>query len=406
MNADLIIGYVGAFLLVGFLAEFIFRKTGIPDVLLLIGAGFVATHVLHIVDAVQLKPLTSLVSAFTLVIILFVAGLSLKVTSNLPASILRAAALSILHPEMCALIGFLVGHYLLGWGAVESILLGLSLGSTGTPVITGLLARSSLDERARNVLFLESVLSDATVIVPALYLLGTFTQGGSQPSLSGIPGIATNIVISVVYGAAVGAIGGVFWSWVLSLLKKGFMVDIFTLGFLFILYFVVERTNGSGPLFALAFGVMITNNPLANRIFRQRQGEDVAVLNPVFHSQLNFAMKTFFFAYMGVIVTYSGPYPLFMGALLTTALLGGRFLVMRIIVIHSKPLKDNLAILTTLFGKGIAASLLASVALSLGIPHGADYVDIVMTSVVLSVLVSSVAVFVYNLRHKEKAVPE
>jgi NhaP-type Na+/H+ or K+/H+ antiporter len=106
MTTIQIIGLLGFLLIFGYLAELLFKKTYISDVLLLLAAGYLAGHVFKIIDPAQLAILNSLVSNITLIIILFTAGRGLAATSNLVSGALRAMILSILHPAMCAVAGF------------------------------------------------------------------------------------------------------------------------------------------------------------------------------------------------------------------------------------------------------------------------------------------------------------
>lgn len=58
MNAVHILGLLGILLIIEFLADYLFRKTSIPDVLILIVLGYLIAPVLYIVEPSNLTPAT------------------------------------------------------------------------------------------------------------------------------------------------------------------------------------------------------------------------------------------------------------------------------------------------------------------------------------------------------------
>ena len=50
MNAIGTLGLVGVLLIIGFFADYLFRKTSLPDVIILVGLGYLAGPVLGIVN--------------------------------------------------------------------------------------------------------------------------------------------------------------------------------------------------------------------------------------------------------------------------------------------------------------------------------------------------------------------
>ena len=84
---------IAVLLLLGALGEFIFSKTGIPDVIWLVLAGIIAGPVLHIVSPAALRPSIPFVGAISLVVILSGGALRMKfadVASAAPRALLLA----------------------------------------------------------------------------------------------------------------------------------------------------------------------------------------------------------------------------------------------------------------------------------------------------------------------------
>jgi Kef-type K+ transport system membrane component KefB len=53
MTATQILGFIGILLVIGFLADFLFRKTSFPDILILLALGYLIGPVFHIIDPSQ-----------------------------------------------------------------------------------------------------------------------------------------------------------------------------------------------------------------------------------------------------------------------------------------------------------------------------------------------------------------
>ena len=95
---------IAVLLLLGALGEFIFGKTGIPDVIWLVLAGVIGGPVLQIVSPAVLKPGIPFIGAISLVVIL--SGGALKMTF---ADVASAAPRALL----LALVGFVFSVCLL-----------------------------------------------------------------------------------------------------------------------------------------------------------------------------------------------------------------------------------------------------------------------------------------------------
>ena len=84
---------IAALLLLGALGEFVFGKTGIPDVILLVLAGVIAGPVLQVVSPAMLRPGVPFIGAISLVVILSGGALKMKladVVSTAPRALLLA----------------------------------------------------------------------------------------------------------------------------------------------------------------------------------------------------------------------------------------------------------------------------------------------------------------------------
>ena len=68
----------GLLIALGSIGHWLFRRSGIPDVLVLVFAGFLLGPIWHVIDPAQVQPAAPLLSALALVVIVFDGGLGLN----------------------------------------------------------------------------------------------------------------------------------------------------------------------------------------------------------------------------------------------------------------------------------------------------------------------------------------
>lgn len=73
-----ILGFIGILLVIGFLADYFFKKTSFPDILILLALGYLIGPFFNIVNPSQIAPASGMIASLALVIILFNGGLDLK----------------------------------------------------------------------------------------------------------------------------------------------------------------------------------------------------------------------------------------------------------------------------------------------------------------------------------------
>ena len=176
MTAIQIIGFIGILLIVGFLADYLFRKTRFPDILILIALGYLIGPVFHIVNPSEIAPASQIIAGLALVIILFNGGLDLefaKVLSSAP----RALILVLVGIGLSIASTAAFAYYLMGWGFTDSLLLGAIVGGTSPSIVMPLISRTKVPAEVSAILSLESAFNGAMVIVMALVILEVITTG-------------------------------------------------------------------------------------------------------------------------------------------------------------------------------------------------------------------------------------
>ena len=399
MTAIEILGFIGILLIIGFLADYLFRKISLPDVLILLVLGYLIGPVFNIVDSSQLASASQIIANLALVVILFNEGMDLefdKILSGAP----RAVALVLLGIgiSMASITAFM--YYVLDWELMNSLLLGAIISGTSPAIVMPLINRANVPVEVSSVLNLESAFNGALVIVIALVILEIMTTGqtGNEVSMVG-----QAIAIRFLLGAAIGTAAGFFWLWILTLLEGETYDDILTLAMVFLLYFGVESVQGSGVIFALVFGLILGNGIKVAKLLRIERTVEVHELMMKFHSQMSFLIKTFFFVYLGLIITFDEPAFIAQGIVLAFILLFVRYIVVLLSSIGNNTLSSNRGMLTTMLPRGLSAAVVAEIVVGSGVTNAFVYPDIIMVIIVTTVVIASIGIPIFSRRSPSQA---
>jgi potassium/hydrogen antiporter len=196
-----------------FFAHFLslqFRKTNIPDVLVLMLVGTVIGPMLGIASPQDFGKISSLIATIALVVILFEGGTSLNL-DVLGKSLGTTGLLALACFALTAVIVTLIGFYALGLALLPATLLGVTLGNTSSAVVIPMVSALRLSEKPATVLVRESALTDVLSIVGVFALLQIHTQGGVEPGK-----LVSSVLAALIFAAAIGVLGGIGWLLVLG----------------------------------------------------------------------------------------------------------------------------------------------------------------------------------------------
>jgi cell volume regulation protein A len=399
MTAVQVLGFIGILLIIGFLLDYLFRKTNFPDILILLTIGYLIGPVFNIINPSDIASASEIIATLALVIILFNGGLHFdfaEVLSNAP----RAITLVILGVGVGIATTAVFAHYVLKWELLDSLLLGSILGGTSAAIVIPLITRARVPDQVSTLLSLEAVLNSPIIIVLALVILKVITGGetGIEISTVGID-IATRFLL----GTAIGVGVGFLWLFILTRMEREEYSDILTLAVVFALYFVVELLNGSGVIFALVFGLILGNGVRVARFLRLRRTIESTEVLKRFHSEIFFFVKTFFFVYLGLIVTFDKPNIILIGVILSVLILFTRYVAVLLTSAGSRTLFSNTGILTTMYARGETAAVLAQIVFVSGIANASVYPDVIIIVVITTVVISAlgIPIFARKLRQQD-----
>jgi cell volume regulation protein A len=402
MLAAQIIGFLGILVAIGFLADYLFRKISFPDILILLALGYLIGPVFGIIDPVQIAPASQIIASLALVVILFNGGLDLHFSVVL-SSATRALILVILGIAASTVGVAFLAHHMLGWDLMHCLLLGAILSGTSPSIVLPLVKRAKVPDKVSSVLSLESAFDGALVIIIALVILQVITNGqtGDEASLVG-----QAIAIKFAIGLGVGAAAGVAWLWILTLIEGEVFDDILTLAIVFLLYFAVESIGGSGVIFALTFGLILGNGVEVAHFLHLKRTVEIHDMMKKFHSQMSFLIKTFFFVYLGLMLTFDETSVIVVGVVIAFALLFVRYIVVLLASIGSSTMFRNSGFLATMLPRGLSAAVVAEIVVVAGIANASDYPHIIMVVIVATVVIAAIGIPIFARKVPEEEAPK
>ncbi len=392
MNIAFTIVGVGLLVFMAHVFAEIFSRKRIPDVLLLIIIGLIIGPVFHIVEPGDLGLVGPVFTTITLVTILFEGGTELKLDA-LQHSLKGTTLLTNLNFFSTMIVVGLLGWWLLDMTPLISFMLGAIVGGTSSAVVIPLVRQLNMSNNSRTILILESAFSDVLCIVFALAFIEAAQLGQIQ-----IGNTVGQILASFLLASFMGLIGAFFWSFVLYKIRTVKNSIFTTPAFVFIIYGVSEILGYSGAISALAFGIGLANTDILKSTFIgkffNREPDSLNETEKILFAEAVFLLKTFFFVYIGISIQITDWVPLLIGLGLTFVLFVLRVPVVRASMpIAQKHENDkDLMYMSTMVPKGLAAAVLATIPLQMGIAGGELIKDIVFSVILFSIVFTSILI--------------
>ncbi len=381
----IILSLAGLFFLGHFL-QWIFVKTKIPDLLILIIIGFlIGPSGLNIIQQGDIGKVGTVLATITLIIIMYEGGLHLNAGSLIHSS-LPALALSVLSFFLvAALTTFAMGFF---YSFSTALLVGLGIGSTSSAIVFPLIKPLGLKEKTKTLLSLESAFTDVLAIIAFLAVLESVLSKSYNAS-SLLFGVGAKPFLSIGLG-----VGSAFlWSFLRKLFLKLFDMPFSTEAWSLLTYGSIEIFNLNGPIGILAFGFT-----LANLNFVPRYLDFLFNLTPVTENEMSllqaisFLLKTFFFLYLGMIMQISSLNIFLWAALLTAIMYVTRYVVVHIIFSTKEFTFFDALISFGMGPRGLACAVLATLPLQKGYAEGEFIQNLIFYIIFISIITTSLFV--------------
>ncbi len=381
-------------IVIGFFGNYLFEKKGIPDMMFLIILGMIVGPILHIFDPGVIQSFAPYISALALVFILFDGGMGIGIRQALSNSP-RAVLLAILGFLLSVLTLSLVMILFFGMPLSYGLLFGSIYGGSSSIVVVSLATKIKISEKGSTTLVLESATTDILCIVVSLALIGVILTGHTDYLSVGV-GIAGKFLIGAGIGAALGIVG-LFLLRRLSYLPFSYML---TLAIALFAYAISETLGGSGALSALLFGLILGNEAAIFKLLRRKTTTNVAVDSGLkrFESEIAFFVRTFFFVFLGIIVTISDVSFIFIGIALSFLLLLVRFGAVYISTVKSE-LKNERYLLTVILTRGLAAAVLATLPIQYGLSYSSLFINFAVVIIMSTAIIATVGVLVLSRKN-------
>ena len=404
MDVIVVLLAVSLILFFGFFAEFLFKKTSVPDVLLLIILGFViGPNFLQYISVEGVTGIAPVFTTFTLLFLLFDGAFNISLTS-----LIREFS----HSLNLTLFNFFISSVVIsvvmwfaGLGWLPALLTGFLLGGVSSAFVIPVLQQIKIKEEIYSLLALESALTDVFCIVASLTVMELIALGNI-----GLKSISTQLASLFAVAGFIGIIGGIIW---IILIIKVFKEHnyMMTIAYLLLIYVLTEFLNGNGAIAALFFGLMLKNSKPLTSILRgivthkakerkkAMKGElGVSVTTPseqFFYHQISFFLKTFFFVYIGILIDISDYKALIIGGILSFLLMGSR---MASSLLTKKLEPNNRSLVNSIFARGLAAAAIAQLAINSGVPGAEFIMKVAFITITGTIILSSVRIFFVKRR--------
>jgi potassium/hydrogen antiporter len=380
----------GLIIVLGYLGEEFFKRTSIPDPILLLLFGVLLGPVLNVFSRDQLISITPYFASLALIVILFDGGLNMDIRQAIKNSP-RALMLGIIGFLLNVIVTALLCKFIFGWRLMNGLLLGSILGGSSSIIVVALTRKLGIGGKTETVLSLESILTDVLCTVGAFVAIDIILSGAVS-----LQAALSSIALAFVVGIVVGSLVGIAWLNVLERVKGKTNTYMLTLAILLLTFVVARTLGGTGAISALFLGLIVGNGPTIAKLLKLKYTVSVDESVRGFHGQISFLIRSFFFVFTGLLFSYSSYVLVIFGLVLAFVYLGLRFVAVKLSFLKSA--KDSETLMTIMLPRGLAAAVLASLPLTSGVPNSQDFPQIAFIVIITTIVICTVGVAVLKKR--------
>ena len=380
-SAPILLLAASVVIILGVLGEAFFKKTGIPDIAFLMVLGVVIGPVFGIIQPEAVIEIVPYFAALALIIIMFDGGYNLHI-----GNVLKTAHFAI----VLVILGFAVsvgivaafGHYGLGWEWMDSILLGAIVGGSSSIIVFGLVRKLRISDEAKSMLSFESALTDIFATIIAFILFEAILSGQFNLDLLGQT-IGRAVAVGLILGFGV----GIPWMFFISKLTNAQHNYMLTLGVLFLLFFLANSFGESGALTALVFGLMLGNKKYLVQKLKIKLPDNT--IDNSLHRQVTFIVRAFFFVFVGLLASFGQIEYVIFGIMAAVAIYAGRVIITHTALVKGFSKLDK-KVTSVMIPRGLAAAVLATIPLTMGLQNGEAYPQIIFFIILTSVIITTI----------------
>ncbi len=181
---------------------------------------------------------------------------------------------------------------------------------------------------------------------------------------------------------------GIPWTFLTTKFHNAQHSYMMTIGILFVIFFAEKSLGGTGALAPLIFGLMLGNKPILSR-YLKFQLPEIQTDDPT-HNQLTFLVRSFFFVFVGLLATLGRIEFILFGIISAILIYATRIPIVRLSLRKKFSTFDN-KISTAMIPRGLAATVMATIPLTMGIKNAEYYPQIVFVIILSSVIITTIA---------------
>jgi cell volume regulation protein A len=341
---------ISSIVFLGYLADVLFRKLGIPHILFLLAIGYIIGPGLGYVDFSKYSDINTFIGTLVLIIILFESGMELNIFDVIHRSGrgIMMGLLEILFSMVFCAAAF---YFLFGINGWVGAIFGVIAGGSTPQIILPLLKKLNVSNDVKHFFTIESSATDGISVVIAIVLVTALVSNSFNLHDAG------QMMLSYLsVGAVLGIIIGIATVVLMSRAKVDYPY-MMIIAVLISLYVFAEYFQGSGVMAVLLYGIVLGNRKEIGEMFRFKGLEDDTVTR-LFQAEISFFISTFFFIYMGTMVHVSSIHILQIAGVATVALFIAKMISTYITTFRSKLASYNNLIIV-MQAKGIEIAVLS-----------------------------------------------
>ncbi len=304
MSISLLFALLGGLIALAFVANQLFKRTRVPDVIVLMVTGLVLGPLLGMVRGSEFQSVTHALGTLAVLLILFEGGLELELQA-----MLRHFTGSLLLSFLAYAFSLIAIALVLRWSmhipTTAALIVGAVLGCTSSSITLPVLQQIQASTPARVTMILDASLSDTFAILTVGILLDL--------GHSNVP-IATRVVGQLLFVGFISfllaVVVAVAWAFLLPKVPDQRFWNPLTLAVVLLLYAAAEDIGVSGLITVFFFGIFLANirraefDVVKDSLGLEFAGEEHHAQVLTFHAELSFLVRTFFFVLLGAVVEF------------------------------------------------------------------------------------------------------
>lgn len=398
-SIDIYTAGIAGVVVIGFIGDIISKRTGFPSIVWLLAFGIILGPVFGVLSKSLLIGLSPIVSTLVLLIVIFNAGLRLNIYQFI-RSLSRTSLLAVFNFIMAALAAILV-MLIFKFNFIDALLMGVIVGGTSAAVIPLISKEAKMSGQARNLVTVESILTDPIGIVLTLAIINIILLKDYSISFA-----VSSVVSSFSIAIVLGVIAGLVWVPIMGYLQKDKYEYSYagSISVAFLIFIIVQYLNGSGPIAALVFGIIVSNGEEIFKWFRYKDVRNFTMTSESkrFNNLITFFTSAFFFVYLGALVSFTNIYAMIIGGCIAAALIIARFISTPIALARSEYTNEDKTNASYMVSRGMGAGVLATLPIAYGISGTSSFINIIFIVIVATIVFNSAAALITAIKDRKR----